>query len=661
MKNEIIYKYVPLWGSWQVEKLIGEGSIGTVYLVSKKILESKQYSAVKVITIPTKEQYNSFVSSFGNYTREDQEIYFKDYVKEIISEIDLLYKLQGHTNIINYYDSLIEKEENDNIWHIFIRMEYAESYLDFINNNRDFNEIEVVKMAYDISNALVICHRNNILHRDIKEANLFRTNMGTYKLGDFSIARNISELTRANTCVGTLNYIAPEVIKNEKYDIRVDIYSLGLVLYKMMNNGRFPFMPKHPIKITLNDIEQSNFLRTKGEKINEPDNGSEELKNIVLKAIEFNPDDRYSSAIEMRDCIKNIFEKKFNFDEYDSTNVTSNLESVNYDHLNDTKLISNTEKLSNNFTEKISEEEKRDKNNIIQNYNFGVKQKIVGILLILVVCLAMLIIKWLPNKKEDIINTSNKSKTIIATQTLNSIESDLSKTDESPKPTESLQTSQTTSTPTSTVAESTVTSVRTNSPTALTSKVSTNNKTETQTQIPKTNGSTTSDQSNADLIEDIQVHSVSPYAQSYNTSPICIGYGSVTQVNRVFFRLTQLPSIPSGAVITSAYVYYYLSESETNSIVIDVYDVNSNWDNNTIKWTNMPGLGSRLSSTTVVGNVGTGFSWNITSAVSKWYQGKANYGIVFKNSDETRVFNSFYSSESSTVNKRPKVVINYQY
>lgn len=91
-------------------------------------------------------------------------------------------------------------------------------------------------------NALEYCQCQNIIHRDIKPENIFVSRFGEFKLGDFGIARETGSALRADyPKKGTFSYMAPEMYKGEEYDARVDIYSLGIVLYKLCNHNRLPF------------------------------------------------------------------------------------------------------------------------------------------------------------------------------------------------------------------------------------------------------------------------------------------------------------------------------------------------------------------------------------------------------------------------------------
>jgi serine/threonine protein kinase len=111
------------------------------------------------------------------------------------------------------------------------------------------NEAQAARLGVDICTALTVCRRNSIVHRDIKPENIFLNAQGDYKLGDFGVARTMERMTVGFTRTGTYSYMAPEIFNDtlENTDIdaaaKVDIYSLGMVLYVLTNGNRIPFTP----------------------------------------------------------------------------------------------------------------------------------------------------------------------------------------------------------------------------------------------------------------------------------------------------------------------------------------------------------------------------------------------------------------------------------
>lgn len=298
----------PFWNSWYIDRFIGEGSCGKVYKVSKQEWGLKLESALKIMTIPSREQYMEAKMSFKG-DQQGMNRYFEELVKGIVNEIKLLYALRGNSSIISYEDHLVIKSPDSCQWNILIRMEYATSLLEHMSSG-ELRQEEVIKLAADICTALEACESNGIVHRDIKDENIFVTKSGSFKLGDFGIAREISREGLNSTARGTPMYLAPEVFRGEPHDSRADLYSLGIVLYKLLNCGRFPFMPQLPSETDYKDKEQSLARRISGEELPGPVNGGGDIGNIILKACAFNPKDRYKNAGEMKKQLEACMKKR---------------------------------------------------------------------------------------------------------------------------------------------------------------------------------------------------------------------------------------------------------------------------------------------------------------------------------------------------------------
>jgi serine/threonine protein kinase len=208
----------------------------------------------------------------------------------------MMKKMNDCVNIVNCEDLKYEAKEKGLGFNVYIKMELltplVKSLPEIITDDI------VIKLAKDMCNALNVCKEYGVIHRDIKPQNIFVSKYGDYKLGDFCIAKTV-EKTMGGTKIGTYKYMAPEVYNNQPYGSSADIYSLGLVLYWMLNERRMPFMPLPPEKPRVGMEEESRQRRFSGEPLPPPLNGSDELKRIVLKACAYNCADRYKDAREM--------------------------------------------------------------------------------------------------------------------------------------------------------------------------------------------------------------------------------------------------------------------------------------------------------------------------------------------------------------------------
>lgn len=281
---------------YNVDEKIGSGGFGTVYKVSKHNPSGSYTRALKHITIPTQKQYNAILNSMGgDYSKADN--YFAKVLQDIVSEIKILNSLsnKGVLNIVRYYENDITENKEPYFCDVYILMEYLTPFTDFLECN-ELTVEEVINLGLDILSALKVCHQNGIIHRDIKEDNIFVTDNKDFKLGDFGVSKVLKDKSKAESMKGTPNFIAPEVyLGKESYNNSVDLYSLGIVLYKLLNYSRNPFLPKYPLPYDQDDEDKAFEERMKGEIPNLPENGGVELGNIIIKSIS-NKEQRYQSA-----------------------------------------------------------------------------------------------------------------------------------------------------------------------------------------------------------------------------------------------------------------------------------------------------------------------------------------------------------------------------
>ena len=283
------------WPGWETVGLIGRGNFGAVYEIQRNVLGNIEKEALKVISIPQNESDIDEMYSNG-YDDESIADTVKGHLNSIVAEYSLMRKMRDCANVVHCDDVSYVRHDNGIGWDIFIKMELLTPLAKALPT--EIPEDTVIKIAKDICAALVFCKRHNIVHRDIKPQNIFVSENGDYKLGDFGIAKTV-EHTMSGTKIGTYKYMAPEVYSNQPYGSAADIYSLGLVLYWLLNERRLPFWPLPPQRPNAVMEEEAKQRRLSGETIPPPAHGSEVLKRIVLKACAFDPAARYASAEEM--------------------------------------------------------------------------------------------------------------------------------------------------------------------------------------------------------------------------------------------------------------------------------------------------------------------------------------------------------------------------
>lgn len=290
------------WPGWHPVRRLGGGGFGDVYEIEREFYGDKERAAMKVIRIPKNPSDLDGDYASGMTEEEIREKY--DYIwKCMIKEYEQMLALKGHSNIVNCHDFSIVQNPQRPGGAIYIRMELLTPLQKALENGT-FSETKIIQVGTDICQALVICQEKNIIHRDIKPDNIMISEFGSFKLGDFGLARTM-EKTMSATTAGTDWYMAPEVAKKMKYGKSVDTYSLGLVLYWLLNHYRLPFVPAKD-RITAKDMDQAYRLRMQGKEIPEPAQGSPRLKQIVLKALSYQSEQRYHSAKDMLDALQSI-------------------------------------------------------------------------------------------------------------------------------------------------------------------------------------------------------------------------------------------------------------------------------------------------------------------------------------------------------------------
>ncbi|MGV9709885.1 Stk1 family PASTA domain-containing Ser/Thr kinase [Gordonia sp. NPDC003424] len=187
----------------------------------------------------------------------------------------------------------------------FIVMEYVDgdTLRDILRANGPVAPRQAMTWMADVAAAMDFSHRNGIVHRDMKPANVMIDRAGAVKVMDFGIARAMgdatSTMTQTSAVMGTAQYLSPEQARGIKVDPRSDIYSMGCVLFELLT-GEPPFTGDSPVAVAHQHVhEDPPWPSTIRPEI------PRELDSVVLKAMSKNPANRYQSAAELRaDIIK---------------------------------------------------------------------------------------------------------------------------------------------------------------------------------------------------------------------------------------------------------------------------------------------------------------------------------------------------------------------
>ena len=288
------------WSDWKIVRRLGGGSFGSVYEIERDLLGTIEHAAVKIITVPhDMSEYNELSAS--GFDLESINSRFYADLSDIANEYSLMAALKGNANIIHCEDIQYQKNENGIGYSLFIRMELLHTMTEVIGTQPD--DVTVIKVGTDLCNALSACRRHNIIHRDIKPGNILIARDGTCKLGDFGVSKT-TDRTAGGTKTGTYGFMAPEVYNSRPYNAGVDIYSLGMVLYWMLNRRTGPFLPLPPQLPSAREVDEAKQKRFSGTPLPPPADGSEALRQVVLKATAYDPAARFQTPEEFAAALR---------------------------------------------------------------------------------------------------------------------------------------------------------------------------------------------------------------------------------------------------------------------------------------------------------------------------------------------------------------------
>ncbi|KAK8892462.1 hypothetical protein M9Y10_029691 [Tritrichomonas musculus] len=204
---------------------IGKGGYGDVYLIQNK--KSKAYYAAKILNKPSQ------------YTDQSQ------YIKNLKREIDLLNKI-NHPCILRYHGYCSHGFKNSQFPMLITEYKSNGSLYDLLELQRKgkalsfFNNTAKYIITYGIAKGMEFLHDNNVIHRDLKPQNILLNEYFLPTIGDFGLAKIIDPENpdRQSTMAGTFIYQAPEILKGKEYNMKVDIYAFGIVLYEIVTGQR---------------------------------------------------------------------------------------------------------------------------------------------------------------------------------------------------------------------------------------------------------------------------------------------------------------------------------------------------------------------------------------------------------------------------------------
>ena len=293
--DRMISEIEEAYKGWKIGKRISTGSSGTVVYEINRNYGCKEENVIKIVTLL---EERVCWEDMTEESRRNYETQRKKAKEKAVQEVALMYDLKTCENIVGYLDyGFLEISDTDGISYVLTIRMFKYKDLDSIAKSKVLSESDIIKIGMDVCNALEACERKEIMHRDIKPGNIFYAedkDKGKYLLADFGISRIVEKGDLAHTYQGTWQFAAPEqfdgLTGRNGYDHRVDIYSLGLTLYYLANNQKFPSCNRYREEIA--PIEGVN----------------PELNRILLKACALSAGNRYSEASEMKTDLQILYQ-----------------------------------------------------------------------------------------------------------------------------------------------------------------------------------------------------------------------------------------------------------------------------------------------------------------------------------------------------------------
>jgi len=264
-----------LAGRYELLEKIGDGGMAVVYKSKDRLLN--RFVAIKIL----KPDFTKDLKIIESFRKESQAA-----------------ASLSHPNIVNVYD--VGREGN--IYYIVMELIEGRVLSDIIKEDGPMDYRRAIEIGKQMASALSLAHKNHIIHRDVKPHNILITEDGVAKITDFGIAKAVDSATivgHSNTIMGSVHYFSPEQARGGYVDEKSDIYSLGIVLYELVT-GRVPFDADNPVAVAMMHINEEILPPSqlvKGLPV--------AVENIIMKATNKYSINRYASADEMLEALKN--------------------------------------------------------------------------------------------------------------------------------------------------------------------------------------------------------------------------------------------------------------------------------------------------------------------------------------------------------------------
>ena len=280
----------PQFNDWRATRLIGSGKIGETYeIIRSNSFGATEQGVLKLIRVPAED------------TPEAQQAQ-RAKLEAVAQTLRAADALAEHPNMLPWRDHAIRNAEDGNGWEICLRADTAVPLEQYIRTHT-YGERDVVHMLSGVCTLLSLCHSRGIVHGNIKPQNLFVADNGydgkpVLRLGDFGSAPLSADAAG--------DFASPEALCGEAATPDSDLYSIGMVLYWLLNDKRVPFAPPAPAPMSAADLAIARDMRLRGDPMPVPAHGSSAIQSVIMKAVADRPEDRFRSADELRSALLGV-------------------------------------------------------------------------------------------------------------------------------------------------------------------------------------------------------------------------------------------------------------------------------------------------------------------------------------------------------------------
>ena len=297
-------QYEPIFGAWSVTRLVSEDSLGAVFEIERSDSGVSRKAALRAITIPPGRHESGMDSAQDAEIKSSTRNYLVGVINDLVREISLLQQLKGTSNLVSYGEHLVIEHRDGVGWDILVRMERLTPLEDYLAQHA-VTQREVIRLGIDLCRALEACWQSQIACHDVKPENIFVSAQGDFKLGGLCSEKLVWMTAKATSPSEPAEYTAPEVYRGEEGGRAADVYSLGLVLYRLLNGNRLPFLSAQTA-VTTEGRREALTRRLSGAPLPPPAYAQGALAGVVGKACACDPRERYAGPAELRRALEDL-------------------------------------------------------------------------------------------------------------------------------------------------------------------------------------------------------------------------------------------------------------------------------------------------------------------------------------------------------------------